>query len=833
MHRSEPALDPRLRTTAICLVTVCLMGGSSGAALLGDDQPAFPYQFFLPPVEASEGLFTGIALFNPEGEAVEVRVERVELDTGTILSQSELELQPGAQLAKLFSELPGMSSGRDAASWIRVRSRRSDTVVMAQIGDYSLNRLDGVLAQRRSARHLLLAPVLSGTVLGGRALTSQISIINPTEVDSRVLISFDHGDGRRSEETLDLGSGRGSVIHAAGPTGSGSGAGWVEIQALAGEGVVGFLQIGAADGATLLMLPGLEPGRFANLWSPQFATLPGLFSSWVSLVNPLNRAVDIGFEAITEDGHVAYGPVQRQMDPGSGILLEAREIFEFGEDGFVGTLKVTVKDAFGVNGAVVFGRSDLASAAAAVLDGLPSPIARFGHVASYPDRFYTGVALVNPGPDRSEIGLSVRSVDGSEVASAAIGLPAGGRLSKVLPELAESMGSLNMEGGSIVISASSPVLAQELFGTQSGNLLSAVPASREEVDPLCRDARRWPFRTDSIWNLPLGEGALLVPAGLQAPLSMGMTVDEDVLILHPDAPGKPVMRNTAGWDRNKSRCGTVTDTRVFEELVPVPDDFSTDPGFLGLTPNMSAALLLADGVTVKQTQPFHICGPGGTVTSQYVFPDVHLRDGDGIRGAHGGSGMSSLGGTVRLGELVPGGVIRHALKVNLFARKYLHYSSGEATPGYRWPAVVADGYAGNSTHPCAYGGENPELQMGALLALDRQFDLGRLRTEPARILARAFMDYGAYVVDDTCWDVFAVATEWSPDGRVIDEFKEVWGWPMETAKLSSCREENPECLWARDIADLLQAMQVVINNSMDRPGGGGVRYRPLAPPFCE
>jgi hypothetical protein len=293
------------------------------------------------------------------------------------------------------------------------------------------------------------------------------------------------------------------------------------------------------------------------------------------------------------------------------------------------------------------------------------------------------------------------------------------------------------------------------------------------------------------------------------------------------------MRNTAGWDRNKSRCGTVTDTRVFEELVPVPDDFSTDPGFLGLTPNMSAALLLADGVTVKQTQPFHICGPGGTVTSQYLFPDVHLRDGDGIRGAHGGSGMSSLGGTVRLGELVPGGVIRHALKVNLFARKYLHYSADESTPGYRWPAVVADGYAGNSTHPCAYGGENPELQMGALLALDRQFDLGRLRTEPARILARAFMDYGAYVVDDTCWDVFAVATEWSPDGRVIDEFKEVWGWPMETAKLSSCREENPECLWARDIADLLQAMQVVINNSMDRPGGGGVRYRPLAPPFCE
>ena len=132
------------------------------------------------------------------------------------------------------------------------------------------------------------------------------------------------------------------------------------------------------------------------------------------------------------------------------------------------------------------------------------------------------------------------------------------------------------------------------------------------------------------------------------------------------------------------------------------------------------------------------------MVSQYRPPDDNIITGDGIRGAHGGSGMSSIGGTIRLGELVPNGIIRHALKVNLYAQKYLAYNEDE-TPGYRWPAIRADGYANEST----YGGPNPALEMGALLALLPNFDVNSLQTEPGRIIATAFINYGGYVVDDT------------------------------------------------------------------------------------
>ncbi|NRB48342.1 MAG: T9SS type A sorting domain-containing protein, partial [Saprospiraceae bacterium] len=80
-----------------------------------------------------------------------------------------------------------------------------------------------------------------------------------------------------------------------------------------------------------------------------------------------------------------------------------------------------------------------------------------------------------------------------------------------------------------------------------------------------------------------------------------------------------------------------------------------------------------------------------------------------------------------------------------------------------------------------------------------------------------------YVVFHTAWDVFAVATEWSPEGRVIDEFEEVWGYDMET--------NNKEHPWAQDMASVFTALQVVDNNSQDNIGGGGTPRQPLAPPF--
>ncbi len=363
---------------------------------------------------------------------------------------------------------------------------------------------------------------------------------------------------------------------------------------------------------------------------------------------------------------------------------------------------------------------------------------------------------------------------------------------------------------------------------------AASPGASYPSTPLLssglRNKYKWPFASDSIWNVPIGSAASYVPAGIGVAGAMGMTVDEDVIVQRPSAPLKPVVVNDAGWDSGKTRCGSLrTGQLVYPDPLPVPADFSTDPGYMGTTPNMSAAVLLPDGQTIRQTQPFHVCGAGGTVTSQYRFPDENIASGAGIAGAHGGSAMSSLGGTVRVGELLPGGTIRHALKVNLFGRRNFHFDPRESAPGYRWPAARADGYAGDPANACAYGGRVSALRMGSLVALRPEFPVDALSTEAARILARALRDYGAYVVDDTCWDVYSIGVEWGPDGRVADEFRAAWGFPIETSLKAGCGDSGRECQWARDMAQVFTALHVVDDNAPGNVGGAGARRAPLAP----
>lgn len=328
--------------------------------------------------------------------------------------------------------------------------------------------------------------------------------------------------------------------------------------------------------------------------------------------------------------------------------------------------------------------------------------------------------------------------------------------------------------------------------------------------PTSRDPLKWPFAQNSIWNMPIGSGASYSPAGLQG--TGYVYVDDDVIIMAPTAPLTEVRECYADWNGGADRCradgGVMLDVPIPTGLL-IPQE--------GGTPNMAAAVLKADGRTIHQSQPFHRCVAGNHATSHYAYPDDDIISGNGIQGAHGGSGMSSLGGTLRMGELVPGGVIRHALKMGLYAGRYLRYND-DGTRGYRWPAVKADGYAEG-----VYNGSNSQMEMGVLLALKPDFNVSGLRTEPARILAKAYQDYGCYVTDDTYWDATQFMAEWGNFGRVADEFRSRWGYDFNG-------EENSSD-WTRDMGDIMRALNVVTNSSSSAIGGGGTPRVQLAPPF--
>lgn len=339
-----------------------------------------------------------------------------------------------------------------------------------------------------------------------------------------------------------------------------------------------------------------------------------------------------------------------------------------------------------------------------------------------------------------------------------------------------------------------------------------------------RDPRVQPFSSTSIWNTPIGSGAAYVPAGL-APLPGGRTggrvpqIDDEPLILSPEAPEVPILfsEGAFGGDRCRSDPSRVLRT------APIPADYV----LRSTNKNQSTAVLAADGRTVLNVQPFARCQAGGPATSFVFFPDSDLY-GDGIDGSHGGSGLSALGGSIRLGELRPGQQgPRHVLKVNVYGRGELHRCPNSLECS-RWPARKAD-RAGPANYGTNGNNQNRAMAMGSLLALPPSVDIAKigLTTEPGRQLAWTLQNYGAYIVDDTNGPSFALNAEVGPAGSMRQQFAEDWGFPFEVEADDAA---NP---WAADVKRIRPLLQVVDNNAPTNVGGGGAPRQPLLPPLGD
>ncbi|WP_435741892.1 hypothetical protein [Nocardioides sp. SYSU DS0663] len=350
---------------------------------------------------------------------------------------------------------------------------------------------------------------------------------------------------------------------------------------------------------------------------------------------------------------------------------------------------------------------------------------------------------------------------------------------------------------------------------------TAAKPARTKTSTVLRDPLIQPFPSHSIWNTSLSRTPRWVPANVENPTTKTLALEEDLLVLAPKARLTNVYATTAGWDSTKTRCGSRTDT-VLKAGVPIPTTFRTDPGYHGSTPNHSTAIVLPDG-TVYETQPLHVC-PDGTVVSQYASPKwqgTSIYTGATPEnpggGSHGGSYMSALGGTIRLGEWSPGKTqIPHVLKIELWAKKYLSSTAN----GYRWPAHRADAY-----YATEYGGKVPAVRQGSLLGLPRSFPVWNLASEPARILARTLKAYGAYVVDDTHRDTVTFPVEWSNRGRVATQFEQQWGFPIQGHAATATGAHK---VFLTDMETIYRSLAVVDDNTATSVGGAGV-FRMAAP----
>lgn len=387
-------------------------------------------------------------------------------------------------------------------------------------------------------------------------------------------------------------------------------------------------------------------------------------------------------------------------------------------------------------------------------------------------------------------------------------------------------------------------------------LLPLLAAGALAQTPTSRDPWLWPFPANSIWNTPLGNSADLVPAGIVPPTGSGDHTGDDpeyLVKVWPNDPWRNVYQLTNWVNRTTS-----TTPASYFPIMQVPDSFWPINAYQGFEPNNCGAFLQPDGDTIIQvgpcdrkplqpgesgTQPQHMAIYGWPYQNRVSLRTEQTGAGwaGSAAGDHWGAHLSALGGSIRVGELTSPEPIRHALKVILWGRRYLHHqrtagaaleerhaiftSTDTRDHGYRWPATSADQKAGSdvvSEQGHAYYGTNRELVMGSLLAIHRNATPEglNLQTEVGQKLFYALQNYGAYVVDNAGWNSNTLCVQQG----VLEEVHAKYGESLVGYWDASNRGNI-----VKDMEKLFQNLYVVRDNSSTNIGGAGPRRAPLAP----
>ncbi len=385
---------------------------------------------------------------------------------------------------------------------------------------------------------------------------------------------------------------------------------------------------------------------------------------------------------------------------------------------------------------------------------------------------------------------------------------------------------------------------------------SSTSANTDAPGAGCRDRFLEPFSSTSIWNTAIGSCALFSPARLFGPGREPTQFhnDQDFFLRVSSADPLTPWINQGDWggDDHCHITGKVASHLRFPQNWTSASDCGdqTDPAKCASKPNQpnnnAMGVLLEDGETIVQMQPAYRCTAGGPLLARWgnstdgcpqQFPNVTSIFGDGALGSHGGSGLSGIGGTIRLGELLPDtGPIKHALKIELQHQWYYGarplqnasaYNGGRGQ--YVWPATGSDG-GSNKAPGGLYTGSDPHIAPGALLAIPAAASASiKTNTVVGGKIKQALVDFGAYIVDDTGGgNSVALCME----ARVNDEMRKTYGYTMTYPHGVSSASTDPGKALYDDLLAIFRALNAVINNGPDTVGGGGTPRVAPKPRIC-
>lgn len=419
-------------------------------------------------VSSTELSTTGYALVNPNDTHAGVALT-FHTDSGIPLSNAQVVIPPGGQLARLGSEL---FANMFTSGWVQATSN----VPLQGFwlgGDFSTYADGGSAA---SATRDQIFPLVAGQ--------TEINIANAAGVSNAVTIRVRDADG------ADMAA---SVTR----TIAGNGAFQVQVSTLfpgvnltlarhvrvtsalpaVGTSVIrGFL---SSESAVLNSVDSNSTLTQLNFPHVVSGAIGGAnYSTVLGVTNLSSGAQTVTFTFHPEASGAPIS-VQRNVSVAGSIRDTAQSLFNFPQafqDGWVqvsGTAPLTGFAAY----------ADTVSGGLAVVpvQPVPKPSMVFAHVAGQPT-WYTGVGLLNTGTVPADVEVYTMSAAGSltggaaNVPTASFSLPAGRKVARLLSEFIPP--TVTQNGGFVFVRTANgvPLYGMELFGSLSGRIIANVAA---------------------------------------------------------------------------------------------------------------------------------------------------------------------------------------------------------------------------------------------------------------------------------------------------------------------------------------------------------------------
>ncbi len=427
-----------------------------------------------PILRSTGSLYNGIGLLNLGKETASFSLTAYSDDgstkTGTgVTNPATATLAPGQQVPKLAQQFFNFVQSSNTG-WVQVRSDKNSVVGFELLGSDTV--LDGADVSGTHASSVVLTDIEYDSTT-----TTEVQIANPTNFPVVMTLELRTNSPaavgstevvlqpreKLSRRIQDLFSPLASPF-----------LGYLIVKAdhpvVASEILTSGTSIAMLNAQTLVE----GSATATKLYSAQLAHGGNAYYTRFNIVNPTTLTTNLTVRAVNEGGGSLASPVSITLGPGQQYLRDAGQMFGLGSASLVVGSIIVDSTIAGVVGDVSFGdpTGTAEFRTSLPLDSNPSNFAAFAQVANGAG-YFTGFAAFNPNATSAGVDLKIYKADGTLTGTSRFSLPAGGRLSKLLPELVPLSGG--QVGGYFTLTADQTITSFAVFGTTTLSALSAVP----------------------------------------------------------------------------------------------------------------------------------------------------------------------------------------------------------------------------------------------------------------------------------------------------------------------------------------------------------------------